>query len=122
MILKQVFVVLLLAAAAPGAHSADVEAGKRVFQRCASCHSVGPNARSNFGPQLNGIVGRRAGSAPDYAYSKAMKNSGVVWTEKNLAAFVRDTDDVVPGNKMRFWGISNEKQIANLLAYLRTLR
>ncbi|WP_331595224.1 cytochrome c family protein [Pedomonas sp.] len=120
--LKQVFVVLLLAAAVPSAYSADVEAGKRVFQKCASCHKVGPNARSGFGPQLNGIVGRRAGSAPDYAYSKAIKNSGVVWTEENLAAFVRDTDDVVPGNKMRFWGISNEKQIADLLAYLSTLR
>ncbi|HEY4548623.1 MAG TPA: cytochrome c family protein [Pedomonas sp.] len=122
MMLKQVFVVLLLAAAVPSAYSADVEAGKRVFQKCASCHKVGPNARSGFGPQLNGIVGRRAGSAPDYAYSKAIKNSGVVWTEENLAAFVRDTDDVVPGNKMRFWGISNEKQIADLLAYLSTLR
>ena len=122
MMLKQVFVVLLLTAAVPSAYSADVEAGKRVFQKCASCHKVGPNARSGFGPQLNGIVGRRAGSAPDYAYSKAMKNSGVVWTEENLAAFVRDTDDVVPGNKMRFWGISNEKQIADLLAYLSTLR
>jgi cytochrome c len=51
-----------------------------------------------------------------------MKNSGIVWTEKNLTAFLKGPSDVVPGTKMRFWGISDEKQIANLLAYLRTFQ
>ena len=106
------------AGAVPGG---DVEAGRAEFARCRSCHKAGPSARSGFGPQLTGIVGRRAGAATDYNYSAAMKNSGVVWTGPALAAFLRAPQQVVPGNKMRFWGISDDRRIADLLAYLRTL-
>lgn len=105
---------------APAAQAADpLAAGRQAFQRCANCHQVGPGARSGFGPQLNGIVGRRAGAAADYAYSPAMKQAGFAWDEKKLAAFMRDPDKVVPGNKMRFWGIRSERQIADILVYLR---
>lgn len=100
--------------------AADIEAGKAAFAKCASCHQVGPSARGGFGPQLNAIFGRRAGATADYSYSPAMKNSSIVWSEKTLAAFLNAPGAVVPGTKMRFWGISNEKQIADLLAYLRT--
>jgi cytochrome c len=109
---------LLLASAGPQAAD-PLAAGRAAFQRCANCHQVGPGARSNFGPQLNGVLGRRAGSAPDFAYSPAMKRAGFVWNEKSLAAFLRDPDEVVPGNKMRFWGLRSERQIADLLAFLR---
>lgn len=95
-------------------------AGKAAFNKCASCHQVGPSARGGFGPQLNGIVGRRA-AATDYAYSAAMKKSNIVWNEAALAAFLKAPGDVVPDTKMRFWGIGNEQQLADLLAYLRTL-
>ena len=111
---------LALLLAAPALQAADpLAAGKAAFQRCANCHQVGPGARSNFGPQLNGILGRRAGSAPDFDYSPALRKAGFVWNDKNLAAFLRDPDAVVPGNKMRFWGLRSERQIAELLAYLR---
>lgn len=111
---------LALSLAAPALQAADpLAAGKAAFQRCANCHQVGPGARSNFGPQLNGILGRRAGAAPDFDYSPAFKKGGFTWNEKNLAAFLRDPDAVVPGNKMRFWGLRSERQIAELLAYLR---
>jgi len=121
--IRQVLLVAALTSPAVGAHAADVQAGKQVFKsKCASCHIVGPSARAFFGPQLNGVIGRRAGSTPDYKYSKAMKSSGIVWTEKNLAAFLKDPGEVVPGTSMRFWGMTNEKQIADLLAYLRTFR
>lgn len=111
---------LALLLAAPALQAADpLAAGKAAFQRCANCHQVGPGARSNFGPQLNGILGRRAGSAPDFDYSPALGKAGFVWNDKNLAAFLRDPDAVVPGNKMRFWGLRSERQIAELLAYLR---
>ena len=104
-----------------GAGAADLNNGQRLFgTRCASCHNVGPSAHSGFGPQLNGLFGRRAGSLPGYAYSSAMKRSNIVWSDKTLAAFLDDPDDLVPGTKMRFWGISNEKQVADLLAYLRS--
>jgi cytochrome c len=100
----------------------DIAAGKVAFARCASCHQVGPSARGGFGPQLNGIFGRRAASTADYRYSPAMKDSGIVWSDKTLAAFLGAPRAVVPGTKMRFWGISDEKQIADLLAYLRTFQ
>lgn len=101
----------------------DIAAGKRTFEnRCASCHQIGPYARAGFAPQLNGIVGRRAGSTPDFSYSPAMKNSTIIWTGQNLRAFIQDPDAVVPGNKMRFWGMSDDKQVGDLLAYLATLR
>jgi cytochrome c len=101
---------------APG----DPAAGKIVFTACANCHQVGPSARGGFGPQLNGIVGRMAGATPDYRYSDAMKNAGFIWTEDRLRAFVKDPDQVVPGNKMRFFGIRSDREINDLLAYLRT--
>lgn len=100
--------------------SGNAVAGKAAFNKCASCHQVGPSARGGFGPQLNGIVGRRA-AATDYAYSAAMKKSNIVWNEAALAAFLKAPSDVVPDTKMRFWGIGNEQQLADLLAYLRTL-
>lgn len=106
------------AANPPASPAADPKAGAATFRACASCHQVGPSARGAFGPHLNGLFGRRAGSTR-YAYSAAMRNSPVVWNDQTLTAFLRDPDDVVPGTKMRFWGFSDERKIANLLAYLR---
>ncbi|KWR77189.1 c-type cytochrome [Cupriavidus sp. IDO] len=105
-----------------GAHAgADIQAGKAVFDtRCASCHRVGPSARAGFGPHLNAVFGRTAGGTSDYQYSPAMKASRIVWTDDTLRAFIQSPGKVVPGTRMRFWGISNEKQISDLLAYLHT--
>lgn len=105
------------------AGAADIDAGKSTFEhRCASCHAIGPSARGGFAPQLSGIVGRRAASTADFKYSAAMKASGIVWTETNLARFINAPGDVVPGTSMRFWGIGNEQQVAKLIAYLRTFK
>ncbi|NYH99323.1 c-type cytochrome [Cupriavidus plantarum] len=114
---------LLTAAVLPlPSHAAgEPAAGERVFtSKCASCHRVGPNARGGFGPQLNGIVGRQAGSASDYRYSDAMKSAGFAWSEERLRAFIKSPGKVVPGNKMLFWGMRDDKDIDDLLAYLRT--
>jgi cytochrome c len=114
--------LLLAASALQGCapSGTDAATGERIFRQCASCHQVGANAHGGFGPQLNGLFGRRAGSTPDYAYSKAMKDSGIVWNEQTLAAFLRDPGKTVPGTKMRFWGIGDANQILALQAYLRT--
>ncbi len=105
------------------AHGADIQAGKAVFDsRCASCHKVGPSARGAFGPQLNALFGRPAGGTSDYQYSAAMKASKVVWNQDTLRAFIQSPGKVVPDTKMRFWGIGNERQIDDLLAYLRTFQ
>lgn len=103
------------------AGAADLANGQRLFNvRCASCHAVGPAASNGFGPQLNGLFGRRAGSGAGYSYSPAMKRAGIVWNDKTLAAFLDDPGDVVPGTKMRFWGMSDQKQVGDLLAWLRS--
>ncbi len=110
--------MLFLACAAQAAD--PLASGRQAFKRCANCHQVGPNAHSNFGPQLNGIVGRRAGTVPDFAYSPAMKTAGFIWDEQRLAAFIHDPDAVVPGTRMRFWGFMSDRQVRDLVAYLRT--
>jgi cytochrome c len=110
--------LLLLQGCRPSA--TDAATGARAFKQCASCHQVGVNARAGFGPQLNGLFGRRAGTTPDFAYSEAMKRSGIVWDERTLSAFLHDPKKLVPETKMRFWGIADENEIAALQAYLRT--
>ncbi|MGY8527550.1 c-type cytochrome [Paracidovorax citrulli] len=108
----------------PPAHAAgDVQAGRAAFQsKCASCHKVGPAARANFGPHLNNLFGRNAGGTGDYAYSAAMKASGIVWSAETLRAFLHSPGKVVPDNKMRFWGLRSDREIDDLLAYLRTFQ
>jgi cytochrome c len=109
--------------ATANAAAGDVQAGKEAFTRlCASCHHVGPSARGAFGPQLNAVFGRKAGSTADFRYSDAMKASSVIWSDDTLRAFVQSPAKVVPGTKMRFWGMSNPRQIEDLLAYLRTFQ
>ena len=104
------------------AAAADATAGRAAFQACAACHAVYPGARGGFGPTLYGIVGRTAGTTPGYAYSPAMKNAGIVWTDATLAAFIKDPGGTVPGTRMRFYALGyDERRIADLLAYLHTL-
>ncbi|MBK5528831.1 cytochrome c family protein [Pseudomonas sp. TH06] len=103
------------------AHAAgDPEAGAKIFPRlCGGCHQVGESARPGFGPQLNGIIGRPAGTSANYVYSDAMKNSGVTWDREKLRAYLKNPKDVVPGTRMIFWGLSDEEKLDNLLAYLQ---
>ncbi|CAH0258871.1 Cytochrome c-550 [Massilia sp. Bi118] len=114
--------LLLPALQACAPSGTDAATGERAFKQCASCHQVGASARSGFGPQLNGLFGRRAGSTPDFAYSEAMKTSGIVWDERSLTAFLHDPARLVPGTRMRFWGIADENEIKALQAYLRTFQ
>ena len=115
-------ILFLLAAAPLATAAADLANGQRLFAtRCASCHAVGPSARAGFGPQLNAVYGRRAGGTADFHYSTAMARSGIVWNDKTLAALLDSPGALVPGTKMRFWGMSEPKQVGDLLAYLRSL-
>ena len=107
----------------PAYAAGDAEAGGKLFKRmCGGCHQIGESARAFFGPQLNGIIGRVAGSTTDYQYSDAMKSSGVVWTREKLAAYIEDPKAVVSGTRMIFWGISDQEKIDNILAYLETFQ
>ncbi|TYK59298.1 c-type cytochrome [Pseudomonas synxantha] len=122
--MKYVLLTLALTVvAAPAFAAGDAEAGGKLFTKtCGGCHSIGEGARGGFGPQLNGIIGRPAGTTTDYQYSDAMKNSGVVWTRDKLTAYIEDPKSVVSGTRMIFWGISDPQKIENILAYLDTFQ
>jgi len=99
--------------------AADAEAGKAAFKRCQVCHRLEAGGAASIGPNLHGVFGRKAGSVEGFAYSEAMKNSGVVWDDETLAKYLSDPKGFVPGNKMAFPGIKNEAELTNLLAYLK---
>lgn len=101
------------------AHAGDPVAGEKVFAKCKACHAVGPNARNRVGPELNGVVGRAAGSVAGYNYSQANKESGIVWTEEELATYLSDPRGTVPGTKMTFAGLKKDEDVADVVAYLK---
>jgi cytochrome c len=107
---------------APAFAAGDAAKGAAVFARCAICHSNAKGAPNRIGPNLFGVVGRKAGTAPDFSYSGAMKSSGIIWTTDRLTAYVTHPQLVVPGNRMAFPGLSNQTQAADLVAYLGTLK
>lgn len=95
------------------------DAGAIVFKKCMVCHQVGPNARNSVGPVLNGVVGRPAGTYPGYRYSRAMKNSGLVWDEETLMRYLRAQRELVPGTKMSFVGLKKDQEIVAVIAHLK---
>ncbi len=112
--------VLVAVAATQTARAAgDAAAGEQVFKQCLPCHSVGPGAKNKVGPELNGIDGRRTGTAPDYSYSAANKNSGITWNEETFEEYIKDPRAKIPGTKMIFPGIKDEKKAEDLWAYLK---
>ena len=108
--------------AVPALAEGDAVAGKAVFNQCKACHQVGPEAKNGVGPILNGIYGRKAGEGAAYNYSDANKNSGLTWDEANLRAYLTDPKAKVPGTKMIFPGIKREKQLDDLMAYLKGIK
>jgi cytochrome c len=111
-------ILIASSAMAPAALAQDAEAGKAIFNKCLACHSIGEDAKNKVGPQLNGIDGRKAGTAPDYNYSDANKNSGITWNEATFKEYISDPKAKVPGTKMAFAGIKNETDANNLWAYI----
>src|SRR5579864_3045922 len=110
---------VILAATTQISQAQDVAAGEQSFKKCAACHSIGEGAKNKVGPQLNGIDGRHSGTAPDYNYSDANKNSGIVWGEATFKEYINDPRAKIPGTKMIFPGIKNEKDAGDLWAYLK---
>jgi cytochrome c len=96
----------------------DPTAGKEVFNQCVSCHSIAAG-ENRVGPSLHGIIGRKAGQIPGFHYSDANKNSGFVWTEQELYAYLASPQKVLPGTYMTFIGVSDPQKRADVIAYLQ---
>jgi len=109
----------LFAASVGVAAAQDIDKGERSFNKCRPCHDIGEDAQNKIGPVLNGLDGRKAGSVANFSYSDANKNSGITWDEKSFKEYIKDPKAKVPGTKMIFAGIKNEKEIDDLWAYVK---
>src|ERR1700682_4027074 len=109
---------LTLAASGALAQDVDLAAGKSSFNKCLACHAIGEGAKNKVGPELNGLDGRKSGTAEGYSYSDANKNSGLTWNKDVFLEYIKDPRAKIPGTKMIFPGIKNEKEAGDLWAYL----
>lgn len=105
------------------AQAQDAAAGQRVFNTCRACHSINEGGRNGVGPNLHGIVGKRAGQAEGFRYSANMRTlaeGGLTWTEENLRRYITNPKDLVPQGSMAYPGLRNEQQLNDLIAFLKT--
>lgn len=115
--LSLAFAAAMLAVAP--AHAQDAASGEKIFAQCRACHQVGENAKNAVGPVLNGLFGRKAGTIEGYSYSPANKNSGITWDEATFRDYIKDPKAKIPGTKMVYAGLKDEKRIDDLIAYLK---
>jgi cytochrome c len=120
--MRQIFLAAAIALLATSAQAGDAVNGKTVFARCAICHTVQKGGANGLGPNLFGVVGRKAASLSTFMYSGALKNSGITWTPDKIKMWVTSPARMVPGTKMAFAGLSNAKQADDVVAYLGTLK
>ena len=92
--------------------------GKKVFKKCAACHSIAQGGANKIGPALWGVLGRKSGSVSDYKYSKAMAAHGKVWSFEEMNGFLIKPKDWIKGTKMSFAGLKNEKERAAVILYM----
>ena len=111
--------VAILVSLAGAAAAADAEHGKVLFQTCAACHTDRPDA---LGPNLKGVFGRKSAALEDFRYSNPMKRANLVWDDDNLHAYIADPQAKVKGNRMPYGGLSNPKDVDDIVAYLKTLQ
>lgn len=101
------------------AFAGDIKAGEKVFKKCKACHYA-DREKHKTGPHLVDIMGRSAGGLADYKkYSKAMKESGIVWDDATLTEYLRAPKKYVKGTKMAFVGLKKDTDIENVIAYLK---
>lgn len=113
---------MAFAAGCQAAAAQDAENGEQVFRQCRACHQVGDGARNLVGPQLNRVVGRKAGTVEGFNYSQANKDAGhkgLVWTEDVLLKYLQNPQSFMPGTKMAYAGLRDEDARKDLIAYLK---
>lgn len=99
---------------------ADIEAGSKVFKKCAACHKV--NGENGIGPHLDGVVGRPIASVDGFSYSDALKGLGGEWTPERMSEFLAKPRDFAPGTSMSFAGLRKDEEIVNVIGYLNSLQ
>lgn len=114
-----VLITAVLAVSTGDALAQDVAAGENSFKKCLPCHAVGADAKNKIGPLLNGLEGRKSGTIEGYTYTEANRNSGIIWDDATFRDYIRDPRAKIPGTKMVFAGIKNDKEVADLWAYLK---
>ncbi|MFH1345046.1 MAG: cytochrome c family protein [Pseudomonadota bacterium] len=114
-----VFVALLAVAGSGEVRAQDAAAGEKVFGVCKACHQIGETAKNSVGPQLNGIIGRKAGTVAGYNYTAANKESGITWDEATFREYIKNPKAKIPGTKMIYAGLKDEKKTDDLLAFLK---
>jgi cytochrome c len=110
---------VVVASLALGAAARADETGSTELQKCKICHAFDAAGGNRVGPDLHGVFGRKAGTASGFNFSDAMKNSGIVWDEQSLAAFLGDPKASLPGNRMSFPGVKDEAVLHDLLQQLK---
>jgi cytochrome c len=111
--------LVLLALSIAVVAAADVEHGKALYQTCVACHTERPDA---LGPSLKGVVGRKSAALDDFRYSNPMRRANLVWDEDNLRAYIQDPQAKVKGNRMPYGGLSDPKDVDDIIAYLKALK
>jgi len=117
--------VTLAMAPLAAAQAQDATAGARVFNTCRACHTINEGGRAGVGPNLWGIVGRRAASVEGFRYSanfRTLGEAGHIWTEENIRRYITNPKDVAPQGIMAYPGLRNEQQMNDLMAYLNAQR
>ena len=123
MLRNSLIALALLASSSVAAQAVgDAKAGANIFKRCAVCHTSDKGGGDGLGPNLHGVVGRKAATRSGYAYSGPLQKAGVIWNEANLTKWVAGPARMVPGNKMAFPGITSKKQQSDVVAYLASLK
>ena len=113
-------VAVALAAGNAAAQSGNEARGERLFnQQCKTCHTLDKGGASTMGPNLNGLIGRKAGATEGFSSSDAMKKSGITWDDTTLAEYLKDPKGRVPGTKMVYIGLKQEAQQADMIAFLK---
>tara|TARA_B100000287_G_scaffold350636_1_gene339523 strand:- start:92 stop:613 length:522 start_codon:yes stop_codon:yes gene_type:complete len=98
--------------------STSAAEGAKVFKKCAACHSIAEGGKNKIGPALWGVLGRQAGSLPDYKYSKAMATHGKKWSFEEMNGFLIKPKDWIKGTKMSYAGLKSEKERAAVILYM----
>ena len=98
--------------------STNAAEGEKVFKKCAACHSISQGGANKIGPALWAVLGRKAGTVPDYKYSKAMAAHVKTWSFEEMNSFLIKPKDWVKGTKMSFAGLKNDKDRAAVILYM----